>query len=145
MEILFRGKRIDTGEWVYGDFYRKCGVTGIVYDYMISTRDGMTYPVIPETVGQYTGLKDKNNKNIFDGDILQAENISYTGTYGYAVIKFGEYEDCDFVDDSGYCSSGVGFYAILTRTNGIVGIERYMVATMEVIGNIHDNPELLDG
>ena len=59
MEILFRGKRIDTGEWVYGDFYRKCGITGIVHDYMISTRDGMEYPVIPETIGQYTGLDEK--------------------------------------------------------------------------------------
>lgn len=98
-----------------------------------------------DNIEQYTGLKDKNGKEIYEGDILQAEHFSYTGTYGLVVIKLGEYVDTGFLDDSNYEAQGVGFHAYLTKANDTSGIEKAMVEGMEVIGNIHENPELLKG
>ena len=128
MEILFRGKRIDTGEWVYGDFYRKCGITGIVHDHRISTRDGMAYPVIPETVGWCTGLIDKNGKDIFDGDVLHWD--SHRGWYvGY---ENGAFRRIPLSD--------------IQRWNWRHHpLEQEGLKTWGVIGNIHDNPELVEG
>ena len=125
MEILFRGKRIDTGEWVYGDFYRNCGVTGIIYDYMISTRDGMEYPVIPETIGQYTGIDDKDGVKIFEWDVLHDSGYMLNG-----VVKY-------------YAKCGGWWYWGKKRFGSSLEFDGFDELT--VIGNIHDNPELLDG
>ena len=132
-EILFRGKRLDNGEWVEGNLF-------------VSDTDGGTYilagsrivtiewEVDPSTVGQYTGLKDKNGERIFDGDIIAVpfeedrspweENCIYyeNGKVYFDEIRFGWYVKfkCDELTLWEYDDCGV-----------------------TIIGNIHDNPEFM--
>ena len=74
-EILFRGKRVDNGEWVYG-YYCHVGYAGSEKHYIVSTYATAFYVVeiVPETVGQYTDLNDKNDRKIFRGDIIKITN-----------------------------------------------------------------------
>lgn len=141
MEILFRGKRVDNGEWVYGDFYRKRGLTGIiwiVHDYMISTRDGMEYQVIPETIGQYTGLDDKNGVKIFDGDIVEnGETVVYANRRTERFVNVGIVS----FDVKNGCM-------VIHNTNGTT--KRFTKKTIDmckikIIGNVTFNLELLGG
>lgn len=126
-EILFRGKRIDSGEWVYGNY--GFNDTFTEEKHYIFQNKAWEYSVVPDTVGQFTGLTDKNGKRIFEGDIVS--------------VKIG-----------GLKRKGVVFYEdIATRFGLAIGTEknfsflgRQMAKTYEaeVIGNIHDNPELLE-
>lgn len=118
-EILFRGKRKDDGEWVYGCSTQSANNFCI----SINTEDGCMFAYVkPETVGQYTGLTDKNGKKIFEGDIVTMPK--YGGGRHKSVIYFknGKFA----VDGSNY-----NFKDICSKN-------------MEVIGNIHDNLELLE-
>lgn len=122
-EILFRGKRLDNGEWVEGNLF-------------VSDTDGRTYilagsrivtiewEVDQPTVGQYTGLNDKNGERIFEGDILLVD-----GEDGYFKLEFDE-------DTARFIMHGD---SILTDFCYFWSYE------VEVTGNIHDNPELWDG
>lgn len=122
-EILFRGKRKDNGEWVEGDslihsMYKKG-------DVCIGVIEGLEiYSVIPETIGQYTGLTDKNGKKIFEGDILTAHFVSNRSKQHFKVI----FESGTFLFD-----------------NGSVKVPAWDIYCLKIIGNIHDNPELLKG
>lgn len=136
-EILLKGKRVDNGEWVIGDLCR-----GENNTFAISTNSIGLFEVIPETIGQFTGLTDKNGVKIFEGDIVKivedgdkkTDNRPEDFNYGdVALILF----------DSRYCQFGA-------YNNSIDEIESIgnLVRTpwfnfIEVIGNIHDNPELL--
>ena len=134
-EILFRGKRVDNGEWVEGYY---------VYDNSGQTTEHPTayivhlnkhpcgwslipFEVIPDTVGQDTGLTDKNGKKIFEGDIVKTNkfnepNKKYIIKYN---LQFGA-----FIGEDKY-------HMYFTTFDGDSD-------QFEVIGNIHDNPELLE-
>ena len=131
-EILFRGKRTDTGEWVEG-FYAKSGdKTFILVDNDIAVGYVSMKEIIPETVGQYTGLTDMNGKRIFEGDIHERENHFF-------VVKYGKYRDCETNED------GYGWYFEYTHRKGCEGFGGTENEYVNIVGNIHDNPELLKG
>ena len=121
-EIEFRGKREDNGEWVCGYLFKIWERVYILW----GTTNGVPnmVEVIPETVGQYTGLKDKKGKKIREGDIVKYRREE-SRTTSIGVVKF---DNASFYIDSGWLTS----YAWLDYE-------------AEVIGNFHDNPELLKG
>lgn len=130
-EILFRGKRKDNSEWVYGN-YAVTDNNG--KQHFIFQNKVFEFDVVPETVGQYTGITDDNGKKIFEGDILGITNDD--PDYDY-ITKV--YLDCDTlcVDVQGqdYDYTSIGF---------AIEIWNDECDQVEVIGNIYDNPELLE-
>lgn len=127
--FLSRGKRIDNGEWIFGNLIRTDDGVYIIQNY-VPQHLIKNYEVDQSTVCQCTGLKDKNGKLIWENDIcdrkeeypeiVKYNNGDWTLDYSYSKGK-----------ESGYCYCNLGFYAL----------ERKCV---EVIGNKFDNPELLE-
>ena len=135
-EILFRGKRIDNGERVEGDLLRSRGKCYIhmnldPFDYLGELSGFIKmYEVDPETVCEFTGLTDKNGKKIFEGDIIAIDEDSiYYHTASGPVRTYKGMWVSFYLPDA----HGRDCYDELYRIN----------AEREVIGNIHDNPELL--
>ena len=136
-EILFRGKRKDNGEWVEGflviaedtfkpDNEKTCFILEADASYFGHGEFSGVERVIPETIGQFTGLTDKNGKKVFEGDILKTDKFSEPNKK--YIVKY----DLQF--------------------GAFIGQDRYNVYFVtfdgdsdqfEIIGNIHDNPELL--
>ena len=125
-EVIFRGKRTDNGEWIEGSLL---GIDWCdkpsTYSIAPNTPVSVFYSVIPETVGQYTGLTDKNGKRIFEGDIV---SLVKHDSLIYKVV----YVPCRYELVN---SKGVNCFVL----------DIYKSENIEVIGNIHDNPELLGG
>lgn len=133
-EILFRGKSEDNGEWVYG-YYACIGkhhyiLTGKLN--LIGAVNFEHYLVIPETVGQYTGLTDKNGKKIFEGDIIGTDIAR-----PYLIVEF---RDGCFMFNCN--DGGKDYYDIMLPIFEEAQTE-YKYG--EVIGNIHDKYEPLEG
>ena len=158
-EILFRGKRVDNGEWVlsgniihFNDenteklyYIPKANSENVCIhdnnDNILSIEKGTFYRVIPETVGQYTGVTDKNGIKIFEGDIIQTKKTGLKGEKNYRfVIKYGRYTPLEYCKEIYSQWQTIGFYAF-------DGKREYQLSCcedmLEVIGNIYDNPELL--
>ena len=134
-EILFRGKLEYNGKWIYGDLLQyENGDIAIFGDKLSSfgcecTEMSKRDRVNPDTVGQYTGLKDKDGRKIFEGDILDytlfdafGEDHQYKG-----VVKW--------IDDCFICDNSDGFNGLAWAVNQSL--------ELEVIGNVTDNPELI--
>lgn len=119
-QILFRGKRADTGQWIEGYYSVYSDYRDNKY-YQIRSSNGMHNDVIPETVGQFTGLTDKNGKKIFEGDIVKF----VSGIIGIVAFKEGTF--LATINDK----DGRPFY--ISGRN-----------IQYVIGNLTDNPELLN-
>ena len=122
-DVLFRGKEITTAKWVYGGYYgdsKRAWIRSVV-----STEYGreiLQYEVDPSTVGQYTGLTDKNGKRIFEGDIVE----EFCGVDGHRE------QGAVYFDDL-HLQFLFGDYNSLLKCS---------VYERKVIGNIYDNPEL---
>ena len=165
-EILFRGKRKDSSEWVEGSLILTTSVkekTYIVdscycYDGCID-EDGYAdfdrlnaFEVIPKTVGQHTGLTDKNGKKIFEGDIIRYSDSGEYEMYLESLECPEEYDGINFenmwtIDEVVY-GIAINYPAFdLNRhdweVNGLSNLSESGCYFYEVIGNIHDNPELL--
>lgn len=137
-EILFRAKHVVSGEWVYG-YYVNCQYP---YDkehhtghFIVEYPDKM-HEIYTSTIGQYTGLKDKNGKRIFEGDVIEGimndpldPGATWRGTVVWYGSGWGEEEQ----------NGGIGYLDEMSM------VDEMRMARISVIGNIHDNPELLKG
>ncbi len=132
-KIKFRGRHQLSGVWVYGYY-----VKDELIDY-IDNGKGVKFAIYPETLGQFTGLKDKNGKEIYDGDIIHYE---VSGPYNQRnlIVSWLNYH-------AGWALAtkvkNIGEWAI--KMDGQQGRGNYPpISNYEVIGNIYDNPELLN-
>lgn len=140
-EIIFRGKQIDNGEWIEGSYiHLNVNADFICQGRSFNSLIPIKIEVIPETVGQYTGLTDKNGKKIFEGDILKAKTLD-TNSEQIAVVGFGNFVDEN--NDDEYLGFYIEFDGFKTTATQLFLEE--VKCRIEVISNIHDNPELLKG
>jgi uncharacterized phage protein (TIGR01671 family) len=132
-EILFRGKRRIDRSWNYGDLVHCTDRLAAVSD-----EQGNFVNVFPETVGQYTGLTDKNGKKIFEGDVLKISRLSDgTGRYYFPPLDY----PVNVIVKWDFCA---WMWETLCADKRYIGFpEAWCHYVCEVIGNIHDNPELL--
>lgn len=140
-EILFRGKRRDTGEWVDGLLFNEYSTFLLRFLWKIQhiNKFGMPiahYEIDPETVGQFTGLTDKNGTRIFEGDIVRVERWLYSGENKKEREVFN---GVVWYDEKRTC------FGLRSTKYRCLPIARFKGDYITVIGNIHDNPELLGG
>ena len=128
-EILFRAKRIDNGEWVEGLPQKMWGEWHIIN----SDDENTAYPIVPKTVSQYTGLKDKNGNRIWENDIVRT-------------TKFGK------DDGNGHNYAGFDVFVVKWDDGGFALFNKWRRFNLrtdeksyEILGKVFDNPELLKG
>lgn len=140
-DILFRGKRLDNGKWVGGNLFVS-DTDGGTYILVGSRIVTIEWEVDPSTIGQYTGLTDKNGKRIFEGDIIRTH---YANTRNADFVEQVVFHNGRFTSLYEFHGPGNGkMFANLP--DGVPHFPQDKTPYMdwcEVIGNIHDNPELL--
>lgn len=143
-QILFRAKRLNGDGWVYGSLLQEdTGKTTIV------PQSGPMEEVDPQTVGQYTGLDDKDGKKIWEGDLVDYDFDDYPSVRnivkkcifskirGEYMLTFVEYND----EQTDYIVRSKDYESLYYSIYG--GSEKGWHNSAHVVGNIHDNPELL--
>ena len=137
-EILFRGKRVDNGEWVYGYLYQD----GLIGCNIFQTKPHLAaYIVDPSTVCQFTGLTDRNGVKIFEGDVVERKGVGVWEDYVNEKGEKWSRSTNRKKDERGiirYDEDVTQF----TSDNPCIWLGYY--DDIEVIGNIFDNPELLE-
>ncbi|GAB6045099.1 YopX family protein [Caminibacter profundus] len=121
-EIKFKGYSRELNRWIIGDFVTRRECEDYESVYINSYELGENIEVVSESIGQYTGLKDKNGKEIYEDDIVEID----TGAIGKVVFD----EEC-------------AYFCIIAKT-GIFLFEDIPLEVIKVIGNIYENPELLE-
>ena len=143
-EIKFRAKDLNEKEWVYGYYVKRPDYSVMIYADVC--RKGhpviVTDPIDSKTVGQFTGLTDTNGKEIYDGDIIREyedDNTRYGSWERFYVVEYGAYScgahtyyqwNCWEIKDG-------------KKSKSHATLSRHSTYNKVVIGNIHDNPELL--
>lgn len=136
-EIIFRGQKVDNGEWVYG-FLCCANIIDDWTPHKWEDEEGNTgeyctterYKVIPETIGQFTGLTDKNGKKIFEGDI-----VATTRTFAH----------CNRIYEVRFSEARCGWFPFASGDGcGCCENEVECPEYVEIIGNIYDNKDLLE-
>lgn len=139
-EIKFRGKRLDNGEWLYGSLLVSYFKDDKKERYFITQFSGnytFEHEVNPATVGQYTGLKDKNGRDIWEGDIFKED--------GSGIVRSVFRVPGGLAFEDNPVSFGYDHRAPVYPYSSIAEMQSvsWLSQCCEVIGNIHDNPELL--
>ena len=137
-EILFKAKRLDNGEWVEGYYLLIKEKVYIILEAETNCMDTENtdlyatewYEVMPETVCRYIGLTDKNSNKIWENDIVTEDFGNFKGT-----VRFGEFE-AQVLKNIGFCIEWKDIYYRQDLA--------YWAEKCEVIGNIFDNPDLLE-
>ena len=127
-EILFRGKRTYNGDWVEGCLYKNIYGDYLIREHKVYDDDVYIddYNIIPESISEFTGLTDKNGKKIFEGDIIRNE------------YRYGQYQCFKVIyNERTYRWKVENKYGMLGELCNVIG-------NIEVIGNIHDKPELME-
>ncbi len=149
-EIKYRGKTFDN-DWVYGNLIKSNDETDY-FNYLIIPQEDASwyensfdddlgvekwYKVNSKTIGQYTGLKDKNGKEICEGDILYG-GMEYYTQYGNVLVGIGECFGSEDKDEDNKV------YGVYIKVDGEkFGISQNIASVYEIVGNIHDNKDLL--
>ena len=166
-EIISRGKRIDNDEWAFGSFCMDaleqlngpCGIDGFIrfFDKTAEKKKMQMYEVDRDTVGTFSGIRDEKLTKIFDGDIVKflcyvGAIVFENGAYGLAISGNSTF-DWDYIEKEAKMALGTSWISACRNDHFIslweimwnFNCEDNVCHMVEVIGNIHDNPELLEG